>query len=1624
VSASDQAQLAAGGLVPTSTKLGTADQVDAVVARAYRHPVLPNRAVIRLVAEGVVAGDELEMATLGFGAGEDRGAVAKERKRALGFPGWALVHDPKNARYALDVVKELKKVARRVKNKPGAAKEGFDKIALTLGKTVPHFLPSFYEEVGRLFLEHGATSFAATYFGKAREAEAVHALEVDEQHRVDAFLEFALAGAVTTKALSAYARDLGEHQEPADAYAHFRKLCVQRTLGGMPPWAGMAKDLQRLAKAAKLDADAEDLSVVAEIIASPALGRAAGEFWRAYREPILELGTKDPAVRAVLLNLFPVGNTYSAELDNTWLDLVEQTGAIESLVGAGDPAVQPTGGRAAWFDKLTAHLARDWKDRRVPERAFALLRRMAPQLSKDGQPIHCVGRYQTIDVDLCELALELGVPVTVRVDPKRPWITPKFGLDQWASGCDKPERGRDPVLAAKHAVVGPALAKSVGEAIGKDGFDLASANKAGFLAAKRAWLEQEIDAATRGALPDLVDALSRINSKAKATLFAELPDLHARFAQIDVAPALAKTLQIGIIDELGWPALEAVMKELSPDGTTQIAVNGGPPAVVCCTKTKIVAVGSAGRLGEHDLVIPPKHEFHAARFIGGRFLVVLKEGSTPKAYWSTNPQDLFTVENVYASSIVGLAQRAAVTPDGGWLESSQAIYAGDRRFPTSQQLRAYDGTTAWISDPADNTKWREASAAGERGRASWPAIVEQAIEDGWKVDASLSCVLPGTSSPIGTRDGLVGTIGLYKTDHDEPPRITHRKLVAIGGPTWTAQTTVSYSGLLPLPGAGEPRVLLESSGYRDGASTTIYDPSLNARGSFVAWKDRGYSRAQAAPLLPVFWHHYSVRDERGSQRLRAVTVDDARALIAAVPVAANGDIPTGVPDEPFAKALPEVSSQDLRNGVTGAAIVAVKAQQERDRLVRDRAPGMAVAKKAGAGIPDATINAAIENFVDRVWNKDGSTWAQMTSVGEWFANTDRSDRYVYQATDVPVTDLDWMPLVPVRSALAFAALAIATPAEHRKPLAMVFAHLARMFPSTDKLRVYSLDGGHGFPGGSHPGTDMRWHKGNAYAVRKRGYNELYRILEYAPDGSFKPPPAGRIYDEQRIGGACLSADALTEIDAAIAASKTSWSADAAARIAEGTGLSSSAATYLWAGMPKLHDRSSTFLDKELRESIDLKAAQAALGRDQINGVRDYKRLSALEECARRGVAAMLDGSAADALVEAWVRIVGKRVAVPEALIAEADSVLSAQGQPATWLAMFAAPDESPQLSTDGIYALAASGEVIRASKPEPLVGQDKLVDPPPAFDATVILAATQYLPFLYAELPAGDELRDGAARAHELLLARLNNPALWLDAGTHYMSSDEESATFSRLLDGLAGQELANLLPELRGVRVPGAAVIHARRRTARLAIQPAMLDAKAMPLVQQLVATMSKYGSPLHAAIKYLRSPGLAQMMARIRETPVPKGQWEQNPTLSVPKLVEKVAKKLGVSKDAAALYLQYLVLLWPTPKALAEYNGWKPKQLADAQAQLVKEDLIVEAKRERAQRTHFLPGGWEPLKSPHPPMESWKLALYGARDSSGAPQPPNQRFLALAPFHAMFEAAWQRIEDDDTPRYDEVKR
>jgi hypothetical protein len=165
--------------------------------------------------------------------------------------------------------------------------------------------------------------------------------------------------------------------------------------------------------------------------------------------------------------------------------------------------------------------------------------------------------------------------------------------------------------------------------------------------------------------------------------------------------------------------------------------------------------------------------------------------------------------------------------------------------------------------------------------------------------------------------------------------------------------------------------------------------------------------------------------------------------------------------------------------------------------------------------------------------------------------------------------------------------------------------------------------------------------------------------------------------------------------------------------------------------------------------------------------------------------------------------------------------------------------------------------------------------------------------------------------------------------------------------------------------------------------------------------------------------------MAARVSATFVPAGQFEANPLLSAPELVERARHRFDLDEDAAALYLQTLTLAAPTTKAIQRFNGWAPARLKKALAALVARDLLVEAKRPRAGRGAFLPGGWEALKAPLPPIESWKLPLYGAtKHPERGLVLPLRQFLAQKPVHQLFEEAWRRLEAGDAPGYEEVGR
>jgi hypothetical protein len=112
------------------------------------------------------------------------------------------------------------------------------------------------------------------------------------------------------------------------------------------------------------------------------------------------------------------------------------------------------------------------------------------------------------------------------------------------------------------------------------------------------------------------------------------------------------------------------------------------------------------------------------------------------------------------------------------------------------------------------------------------------------------------------------------------------------------------------------------------------------------------------------------------------------------------------------------------------------------------------------------------------------------------------------------------------------------------------------------------------------------------------------------------------------------------------------------------------------------------------------------------------------------------------------------------------------------------------------------------------------------------------------------------------------------------------------------------------------------------------------------------------------------------------------------------------------------------PTAANIREWNSWTAVRLKVASAEIVGRKLVLEAVRDRAGRSIFLPGEWAVLKPPWLPIESWKLAHLAELDMNTGELCPAGGPMVLRPFEDRFEAAWQRVLDGNGPRYEEVKR
>ncbi|MFF0587614.1 hypothetical protein ACFYWD_16740 [Streptomyces sp. NPDC003781] len=913
--ATASALLEAGALLPPGSS--AREDADTLTVRTYTHAALGGRSVVRLVPGTLGAAEDLALDFLGLVRDPQTPEVGQVRRETLGFPAWALVNDPANGHHALALVKDVERLARQAKSRPGTAKEGFEKLGDRLGRAVPHFLPTFYEQAARIFLQFDNTTYAAAFFGKAREAERVHALAVDEQRQRAVFLEFAFAGALTVKALKQHVKDLAARLDAAEAWAQFRQLAVERCAAGMPPYASLPQDARVLIKAAGLPRVEAECDLIADLVASPAAVRAPASFWTAYRATLSILADRRPAVRERLLEIMPAGLDHDARSDEFWLELLTECGADRLLTGedgrtaAGrDPATGGSAGAgggvdaADWLTRWAAHRKRGATGCDSSPATLRLVARMAPRLRADGRAVDLFAgrRHMGVDISLLDLCAAEDVPLALPA----PDAEVRLGLDRWVHDT-RPER-RDLAAVAADPRLRPLLLRAVGAA----GHERRSSRVLDHLAEHRVlrgvlreWLDGAVGELSRAVgLLGAHEALNRL-SPFRSVAPRVNPEAVARAAGYQAAPLLGRTLRAGIIDELGWPALDEALRLLDAetrarkgngsaagtarDRDTALIVNEAWPCLILSRGHKAVVVGPDSILLEHDLRLPAdldRWQRPQFRYADGELLVVWWQDGKQRGYWSTRPSEVLTLTGEQISHWWRNDDVAPSIPlpGGGRATGGRTLHAGDTVLPASRPVIG-DGTSYWRQGRQGRRHvWLEYDpATGSHSRASLPAFLRSGIAD----DATLlqdRCELlplqPGLErSPFGT-DGTV--LGRWVRAEDA----AGEALTTAGTPdgrTVTLRTPrhgerLTPLGALRLPGGAAPVVARTRRQIALFAPDDCSDAGVLGR---VTPNERGGEFAAGTPFLPPvsFWHALRPRDEGASAVLRAFTDEAAADLL-------------------------------------------------------------------------------------------------------------------------------------------------------------------------------------------------------------------------------------------------------------------------------------------------------------------------------------------------------------------------------------------------------------------------------------------------------------------------------------------------------------------------------------------------------------------------------------------------------------------------------------------------------------------------------------------------------------------------------------------------------------------------
>ncbi|WP_336082335.1 hypothetical protein [Nocardia sp. SSK8] len=1471
------------------------------------------------------------------------------------YSDWASHFDPGAVGSAEELVTALSERARRA-GKPGAF---LDEVSRQADSLPARHRPWVLDMVGHWLSGYAGASksdtryrtAAISAYGRARAVEREHSLPVHVDFHRENTLLFARYGALPVKEVAAHQRWLTGVGSPQDAHHEFVRLLVALAQGGATLGADLPRRVRASAKAAGLGLDA-DSRVLRDVLAACTSQKVPDGLLDGAAKVFAQVPPDDVAP---LLRLFPATTTDGSAL----LRLLDAVGAIE---GFADGTLTPPGGLAEWISEFFAMYCYvevpygGVTAQQMPAELFEMIERIGPRLKESGDAVSLArGRFRHwyIDADLADALLAVGARVTA----------PDIGrMHFWGADSrrDLLALAADPVLGPRLEGVVHADRRTTGSAI------VRLPDNPGIERSVLARIAGVIERVASGGLLDAELALTELDALLDLPTAQALDGIEEALAGLDGVAPLVRILHAGVPGEFHWPAWEAAIRDL---GDVQ-GVTATWPMLTLYNHQRAVVIGPRATVADTEFTIPAGAHLGAVFFVGGDFLVgyrATKTSYAQHAFWASAPGEHFAVaewagiESCRTIYQGGLGYQFA-TPDGRH-DGQRVLRPGDRHGIADHRFQLSDGTRVWRFERrhARSGVWTEVDPHdGSPGEiSSLPGFFADGdVPDGKEiVNSQLSYVrLPDgvALSPLGAVENVSG----YRVLRDRGEftgyvveSVDGRRATFAGG-----RGTDSPWGLVRFPAGGSDLLMTYGSTAAAHGFATIraHDDSS------PLWDAQTAPREPSAFPPPAFWHFLTPRDPEGSAALRGIDAAGARELLA------TGTLPAGLTDPVLAEAVRALADQAARLAAARARISARVATIRSGALVT-----------VPAAVPDSDLLPALFGLLDHRWEAHSTvvaaTLTGLAADGRFLAG-DIDD--TVRRLSPPAAPIDWTPLLGDIDAVAWRAINGRTSDADRAALiALLTTWAAQPF--------------------AVPGT---WRLGRCPAASATERTLVHQGTFLQP--AAVPPPT----DATEIHLRTIARDDATRIGQLLEHlthhGPRTPSADAVRRFAELTGVREPIARLVLDGLPRrcgVGGGLSRLVDAHKKLVRAKPYGANAVVADQYEAYSRRLGQAGRQRLVAAGMPEDIaelwtedgDLAAAERMAAVWNELLGRRTYVSEELTVELEA---ATGLPSPMAMALAHPDNTTVATEDLRCRLRVSGySWLDLHYGKSSVSSIRRWNP--------YREPATALAWALTERPVADPDSAGMAVLHDRLRARLRAPELLVVL-----------ESLGRLPTTLFGPNTYPFAPPDRVVYDNGLIVVDGEGWHRATLLRPAALaDPDALSRSLRICAD---HGLPdLARAIRceHTLVTGLPALLDRAATSPVTAGQYEADPRQSVPALVDQVSARLGVSPDAAALYLQLLTLARPTDRAVRRFNDWTPARHKKVQAELVATKSVVEDKRARAGRTAFIPGPWTAtVPTPHLPLETAKLDRYLVRVDAKTMIGPYTAILPPRPLHEMFADAW----------------